>query len=100
MLSLVYAYALQLSCLNDEVDWQLIPQCILLYGTGQRFNKNCLCSCKPTVGWNDIELFVRFSKTGTMLPFRFIFLSPIPKNRRILPSAARQSFHFQKITVT
>ena len=79
---------------------KLIPQCILLYGTVQRFNKNCLCSCKPTVGWNDIELFVRFSKTDTMLPFRFIFLSPIPKNWRILPSAGRQSFHFQKITVT
>ena len=38
--------------------------------------------------------FLRFLKTGTMLPFRrsCIFFCPIPKNR------VWQSFHFQKIT--
>ena len=45
-----------------------------------------------TVHWTAF----RFLKMGTMLPVRYIFISPIPKNRLILPRA-RQSFHFQKI---
>ena len=32
------------------------------------------------VGWSDIEFMLRFSKTGTMLPIRYIFMSPIKKN--------------------
>ena len=39
-----------------------------------------------------------------MLPIRYIFMSPIPKHRRIWPSAravhARHSFHVQKILGT
>ena len=44
-----------------------------------------------TIGWSDIELFLRFSKTGTksMLPIRYISISPIPKNRQILPRCMR-----------
>ena len=75
---------------------KLIPQCILLYGTGQRFNTNCLCSCKPTVGWNDIELFVRFSKTGTMLPFRFIFWVQFQKIGEFCQARRDKVFIFKK----
>ena len=51
----------------------------------------------PPVGWSD---FLRFSKTGTLLPIRYIFMSQIPKNWRIWPRA-RQCFQlkfFKKIS--
>ena len=46
-------------------------------GTGT--NKYTYCTC--TVGWSDLAAFSRFSKTGTMLPISYIFMSPILKNR-------------------
>ena len=48
------------------------------------------------LGWSDITLFA-ISETGTTLPISYIFMSPIPKKRRIWPSApVAQNFHFQK----
>ena len=57
-----------------------------------------------TVGWSDFHFFLQFSKTGTLLSIGYIFMSSIPKNRRILQRArgvhARQNFYFKKITGT
>ena len=56
-----------------------------------------------TEGWGDFH-FLRFSKMGTLLSIGYIFMSSIPKNRRISPRARaahdRQSFIFFLITGT
>ena len=51
-----------------------------------------------------IYIFLQFWKMGTLLSISSIFMSSIPKNRRILPRARsvheRQNFHFRKIART
>ena len=55
--------------------------------TAHNVQKNCSGHIgSRDVGLSDIELF-RFLKMGTMLQIRYIFMHPIPKNRRILPRA-------------
>ena len=61
-------------------------------GSRLRVPTSSVCS---RVEW--CRTFLRFSKTGTMLLIRYIFM--IPKNRRIWP-CVRQSLNFQKITGT
>ena len=34
-----------------------------------------------TVGWSDIELFLRFSKTDTIMPVRYIFMSSLQSKK-------------------
>ena len=38
-----------------------------------------MCVCVCTLGWSALALFLLFSKTGTMLPIRYIFLLQICK---------------------
>ena len=33
------------------------------------------------LGWSDIFNFLPCSKTGTMMPIRYVFMSPIPKTK-------------------
>ena len=56
------------------------------------FSDNMYGNCYSAVGWSDIEHYSRFSKMGTMLPIRGIYLNPIFNNRQICK--------FQKITGT
>ena len=69
-----------------------------------KFLTQCLCSTCFKLRGTECQggviqhFFARF-KTGTVLQIRYIFISPIPKNRRICPHA-RQSFHFQKLART
>ena len=45
-----------------------------------------------TVGWSDLALLAIFENGHYVLPIRYIFVSPIPKIRRIWLRAATFSF--------
>ena len=60
---------------------------------------HCMASINFIIEYCDKDLLAIFENGHYMMPIRTIFMSPIPKNRRILPRAW-QSFRFQKITGT
>ena len=50
--------------------------------------------CIHNVGWSNLELFLRFSKTGTSMSIRNIFMFPIPTKTANLATDAQQRFKF------
>ena len=59
-----------------------------------------MCVCVCTLGWSALALFLLFSKTGTMLPIRYIFLLqickylPIPSKKNCQKNIRKNVFIF------
>ena len=60
---------------------------------------NYCIKCPYIYVYSRVEWYWTFSKMGTRLPIRYIFIRPIQKNWGIWPRA-QQSFHFKKIIGT
>ena len=81
---------------HSLVSFDLLGRACLLSRSSPTQLLSQTCPLNITVGWSYLLLCILFSKMGTLLPIRYIFMSSIPKFVKFCSSHARQSFIFKK----
>ena len=81
---------------HSLVSFDLLGRACLLSRSSPTQLLSQTCPLNITVGWSYLLLCILFSKMGTLLPIRYIFMSSIPKFVKFCARASK--FHFQKTT--